>query len=70
MAREVDLNKAEEVYILTGKCGQVIDTTDSRQAAVKSYIQDKARGADVTLKLRRGGKLYAVHPSGTMADYH
>jgi hypothetical protein len=70
ISSKVDFSKSEEVYFINAHCGQTLEVTDNRSKAIKTFIceyKDKVAGAK--LVLRRMGKLYAVHPRGTVADY-
>ena len=67
--KEANYSTSEEVYFTRGKAGVTIDVTDSRKYAIQHYLQAKERGAEVSLVLRRGGILYPVHPTGSLADF-
>lgn len=66
----VDYSQSEEVYLIRAKCAQVLETTDSRQKAIKMFLTEyKGIVAGAYLQVRRGGKLYSCNPTGTAADY-
>lgn len=62
----------EVVYMIVGKCGQILDTFLSQGKAVKEFIcyYRTNKVEDARLVMVKYGKQYTLNPTGTVADYH
>jgi hypothetical protein len=62
----------EVVYMITGKCGQILDTFTTQSKAVKEFICHYRlhKVEDARLIMIKYGKQYVLNPTGTVADYH